>query len=218
MLGNPTGLGDRRVRRRQATIREIVGAAWSQIEEVGVGQLSLRRLARSVGMQPPSLYVYFPSKNALYDALFADAAEEFHAGYRDAVAVDDPEDALLAGLSFYVRFALEHPGKFQLHFQRPVPGFNPSEESFAIARATYALFVATLERNVEAGVLDRRVLEARSLDLLTAISSGLASQQLSNDPDATFETGRWTSLVRDALEMQKLLFAPTSARRRKEKR
>lgn len=216
MLGKPAEPTDRRGRRRQETIREIVEAAWAQVAEVGVGQLSLRRLARSVGMQPPSLYVYFPSKNALYDALFAHAAREFYEGYRDVVSSDDPEEAMRAGLSFYLRFAVENPGKFQLHFQRPVPGFYPSDDSFAIARRSYGLFVETLERNVAAGLLDRRVLEQRSLDMLTAMSSGLASQQLSNDPDATFETGRWTSLVPDVIAMQKLFFAP-EPRRRKER-
>jgi AcrR family transcriptional regulator len=199
---------DRRSIRRQETIRELLDLAWRQIAEVGVGELSLRQLARDVGMQAPSLYVYFPSKNALYDALFADAAIEFQDGYRAATSARDAEEAVLEGLRFYLRFGLENPGKYQLHFQRPVPGFTPSEESFAIARETYELFVGTLRRMVEAGKLDARVLEQRSLDLLTAMSSGLASQQLANEPDATFEKGRWTSLAPTVFEMQKLFFVP----------
>lgn len=211
-------IADRRTERRQETIREIIDAAWRHVSEVGVGQLSLRQVARSVGMQAPSLYVYFPSKDALYDALFADAATEFQAKYRAAIAAEDPEEAVVAGLSCYLRFAVENPGKFQLHFQRPVPDFEPSAESFAIARETYGLFVATLERAVRAGIFDKRVLEQSSLDILTAMSSGFASQQLSNDPGATFETGRWTSLIPELIEIQKLYFAPKRAKARKEKR
>lgn len=199
---------DRRLARRQATKEEILEAAWRQIAEVGVGELSLRRVAADVGMRAPSLYVYFPSKNALYDALFADAAAEFQERYRRAVSAPDPEAALRAGLACYLRFALENPGKFQLHFQRPVPSFQPSEASFDIARDTYELFRHSLERMVEARKLHPRVLEQRSLDLLTAISSGLASQQLSNEPDASFAKGRWTSLVDEVIDMQKMFFAP----------
>lgn len=198
-------------------IREILDAAWKHIGEVGVGQLSLRQVARSVGMQAPSLYVYFPSKNALYDALFADAATEFQEKYRLASTTRDPEEAVVAALSCYLRFAVEAPGKFQLHFQRPVPDFEPSDESFAIARETYALFVGLLERAVDAGIFGERILEQRSLDILTAMSSGFASQQLSNDPDASFETGRWTSLIPELVEIQKLYFGPQAAGRRKEK-
>jgi AcrR family transcriptional regulator len=209
---------DRRQARRQETIRDILDAAWRQVDEVGIGELSLRRLAEAVGMRAPSLYVYFPSKDALYDALFADAARDFQERYREAVAHPDPERAVREGLECYLRFALEYPGKFQLHFQRPVPSFEPSPDSFAIAQETYALFVSTVKRMVDAGGLGPRVLEQRGLDLLTAMSSGLASQQLSNEPHATFGQGRWTSLTDDAIEMQKLFFAPASQTRDKERR
>jgi AcrR family transcriptional regulator len=209
---------DRRLARRQETIQEIIEAAWRQIAEVGVGELSLRRLARDVGMQPPSLYVYFPSKNALYDALYADAATEFQKGHRKAVSDPDPEMALRASLANYMRFALENPGKFQLHFQRPVPGFEPSKSSFAIAQETYALLVAAVRRMVDAGLFHPRALEQPSLDLLTAMSSGLASQQLSNEPGATFETGRWTSIIPTVIDMQKKFFAPDGKQKRRETR
>lgn len=208
---------DRRQARREATIHEILATAWRQIHEVGVGELSLRRLARDVGMKAPSLYGYFPSKVALYDALFAAAAVEFQEGYQEAISVPGPRAALEAGLSFYLRFALESPGKFQLLFQRPVPAFEPSRDSFAIAQGTYRLLVSVLERMVEAGEMDRNVLEQRSLDLLTAISSGLASQQLSNEPHASFDQGRWTALIPTVIELQMKHFAPYRGRtKRKE--
>jgi hypothetical protein len=58
--------------RREAKITSIVEAAWSLARERGIQLVSLRDLAEEVGMQQPSLYAYFDSKNALYDAMFAD--------------------------------------------------------------------------------------------------------------------------------------------------
>lgn len=198
---------DRRAAKREETIREILDAAWAQVSEVGVGELSLRRLAKSVGMKAPSLYVYFDSKNALYDALFADAARDFRDRYAAAtLEVEDPLDAWRSGLECYLRFALENPARFQLHFQRPVPDFQPSPESYAIAEKTYETFVAGVRRLVDAGIFSPVALEQRSLDLITAISSGLASQQLSNQPDVAFDDGRWTGLIEDVIEMQRRHF------------
>ena len=73
MLGNPPR--DRRAERREATKAEILDAAWVQVRADGLAALSLRDLARTVGMQAPSLYSYFDSKNAclLYTS---DAADE----------------------------------------------------------------------------------------------------------------------------------------------
>ena len=61
---------DRRARRRQETIREIVDIALGVMTEEGVNGLSLAKVARRLGVQPPSLYEYFPSLMAIYDALF----------------------------------------------------------------------------------------------------------------------------------------------------
>ena len=69
-----TGL-DRRTRRRQETIEEILEVAIELMETEGVAALSLSAVARRLGMQPPSLYQYFPSKMAIFDALFQRGAE-----------------------------------------------------------------------------------------------------------------------------------------------
>src|SRR3954451_19065492 len=62
---------DRRQRRRLETIEEGLDHAAEIMAEEGVAGLSLGEIARRMGIRTPSLYVYFPSKHALYDALFA---------------------------------------------------------------------------------------------------------------------------------------------------
>jgi AcrR family transcriptional regulator len=68
--GNTARGPDRRARRRQETIAEILGIATEVMTEQGVNGLSLAEVARRLGVQPPSLYKYFPSLMAVYDALF----------------------------------------------------------------------------------------------------------------------------------------------------
>ena len=62
---------DRRAERRDSTRAEILEAAWELCRTQGLAGLSLRDVARKIGMRPPSLYWYFDSKQAIYDAMFA---------------------------------------------------------------------------------------------------------------------------------------------------
>src|SRR5436853_6529808 len=62
---------DRRHRHRVETIEEVLDHAVGIMAEDGVAGLSLGEIARRMEIRPPSLYVYFPSKHAMYDALFA---------------------------------------------------------------------------------------------------------------------------------------------------
>ncbi len=141
-------------------------------------------------MQAPSLYVYFPSKDAIYDALFADGYQELLSQTRvwaeqDLAPVDKVRDAAHR----FFDFAASDPARMQLLFQRVVPGFVPSAESFALAQEVLSDFSQVL---VDAGITG-----AASLDLWTAVLTGLVNQQVSNDPGGD----RWAGLVDEAVDM-----------------
>jgi AcrR family transcriptional regulator len=181
---------DRRADRHAATKGEIVAAAWGLARERGLGGWSLRDVAREVGMQAPSLYGYFASKNAMFDAMFAEGCAELVSRVEEAAASPtSPVEKLRASAPLFFDFCVEDPARFQLLFLRTVPGFEPSAESYALAR----------------GALDRlaEVLAAAGMgapeqvDLWTAMTTGLASQQVSNDPGGD----RWRRLLEPAVEM-----------------
>src|SRR6266478_2225473 len=83
--GGPRRL-DRRARRRQETIEEILDIAIDVMSEHGVNGLTLSEVARRLGVQPPSIYKYFASIGAVYDALFERAASENLEVLREAMA------------------------------------------------------------------------------------------------------------------------------------
>ena len=66
----PLSPQERRERNRQEMVTAILAAARAMMREQGVGALSLNEVARLVGLRGPALYEYFPSKTAVYDALF----------------------------------------------------------------------------------------------------------------------------------------------------
>jgi AcrR family transcriptional regulator len=75
MLDTP--MRDRKHERRTATRAEILDAAWGIAREKGLADLTLREVGSRIGMRAPSLYSYFDSKNAIYDAMFGQASGAF---------------------------------------------------------------------------------------------------------------------------------------------
>jgi len=166
----------------------------------GVAGLSLGEIARRMGIRTPSLYVYFPSKHALYDALFERGAREVGAVVTQEterlLADLGPdrrlEDVLLDAATTFVRWAVEHPAYTQLLYWRPVPGFQPSATAFAPA---VAMVETSRQRFAE---LQRRgLLRAdASIDELqrdwVVLLTGVVTRQLANDPNAGFDKGAFT--------------------------
>ena len=135
---------DRRARRRQETIEEVLDIAVEIMAEQGVAGLSIGEVARRMGIRPPSLYVYFPSKHALYDALFARGAlgrssSDLRAATADLETVERRYPRARSCSTrprTFVRWSVEHPAYAQLLFWRPVPGFEPSPRGLSRRRSS----------------------------------------------------------------------------------
>src|SRR5690349_5316235 len=145
-------------------------------------------------MRAPSLYVYFDSKNALYDAMFADGNAELLRRVNSAVEDLEADRPPVAGIlrlaaELFFDFCVEDPARYQLLFLRTIPGFEPSESSYALAREVMERSAAAL---AETGASTQE-----AVDLWTALTSGLVTQQLSNDPGGD----RWRRLVDRAVAM-----------------
>jgi AcrR family transcriptional regulator len=169
---------DRRAERREATRREILGTAWEIARRDGLAAVTLREVAQRIGMRSPSLYTHFDSKNAIYDAMFAQAWTEFAAIFAAIELPADDRAAMLAGAETFFDFAADL-ARYQLMNQKTIPGFRPSEEAYAASVAAYELFRALM---AERGVHDQA-----DLDLWTGMLGGFVDQQLANEPGGT----RW---------------------------
>ena len=180
---------DRRAERHEATKAEILEAAWEIVRAEGLGALSLSDLARKVGMRPPSLYSYFDSKHAIYDAMFLQGNEELLRRYEAMPEFADPVDEFRASAQMFVGFTVEDPARAQLMFMRSIPGFEPSAETYEVA-------VRIVERG-KARFKKLGVTKAEQFDLWTGIISGLSFQQIANEPG----TERWVRLVDQAVDM-----------------
>lgn len=176
--------------RADATREAVIEAAWELSRRDGLTGWSLRQLAKEVGLKAPTLYAYFDSKHAIFDAMFHEAWSalgELTVTWR--IDVDRPRSSLRAGARSWFAFSTTELVRFQLMNQRVINGFEPSPGAYAASMASYERLAAQF---AAVGITD-----PAHLDLWTAICSGLASQQLANDPGGT----RWECLVDDAVDL-----------------
>jgi len=117
-----------RDRRRAETVREIKAAALDQLAEAGPGGLSLRGVARAVGMTVQSLYHYFDSRDALLTELIREGHDALADAVRaaaDATRGEAPARRRVAASTAFRSWALANRSAFLLLFGTPVPGFAP---------------------------------------------------------------------------------------------
>ncbi|WP_158228080.1 TetR/AcrR family transcriptional regulator [Pseudonocardia sp. MH-G8] len=189
MLGKATA--DWQSKRREAARREILAAAWAVARESGLGALTLREVAARVGMRAPSLYSHFASKHAIYDAMYGQAWAEYGraAESADRRLPTEPRRVLREVARRYFEFATADMSRHQLMDLRTIPGFTPSDESYAHAVRVYDRF-----RTVMASI---GITAGEDLDLFAALVGGLADSQWANDPGGT----RYARLLDRAVDM-----------------
>src|SRR3954462_10360706 len=135
--------------RRAATRQEIVDAAWDVARKQGLAQLTLRDIATRIGMKAPSLYSHVDSKNAIYDAMFAQAWTQCREVMLEAVArcPSDAGGALRLMARTFFDFSVSDLARFQLMNQRTLPGFEPSPAAYEPAVLTLDVLRDLLARH-----------------------------------------------------------------------
>jgi AcrR family transcriptional regulator len=187
-------LSTHRQHKRDAMVARILGTAREIMRAEGVAALSMQELARRLDMRAPSLYHYFSSKMDIYDALFRFGFLLF--GKYITETVDDKQswqEELSRNIEVYMQFALENPDLYQLCFERPVPGFVPSDESMQISanllQRSYEYYAQFLP------MLDTDLTQKQLVDLVIAIMHGITALHLANEPHSPIGQGRFGSLI-----------------------
>jgi AcrR family transcriptional regulator len=187
---------ERRRRNREEMESAILATAQEIMREQGVAALSLHEVARRLGMQAPALYYYFTNKAAIYDALFqmgiSLSREQISRVRREYGPTWERFQAVLES---YMAFAHEHPELFHLIFERPVPGFTPSEESMRASRLMVAEAQEVIAEAVRAGTIRPDMPLDQAFDVVVAVMHGLTAYHMANEPELPPGSGRFGSLI-----------------------
>ncbi len=138
----------RRSRVRDATVAEIKATARALMVTEGAEALTLRAIARAMGMTAPALYRYFDSHEELVGGLCMDLLDEITVTLeqaRDAVGTDDPVGRLMAACRAFRGWSLAHPREFQLVFasavDKPPAGHEGVDEDLSFGAVFLGIFV-----------------------------------------------------------------------------
>ncbi len=134
----------------QGGLHEAIKAtAWKQIAEAGAPALSLRAIARELGITAPAIYNYFPTRDDLVTALIIDAYQDFGDAQLSAVNAlpeSDLSGRMLAAGKAYRAWALKYPQRYHLIFGTPIPGYiAPEEKTLPVAARSLAALVSVID-------------------------------------------------------------------------
>jgi AcrR family transcriptional regulator len=118
----------RRERLRAEATQEIKKIALELMSEGGPDAISLRAIAREMGMTPSALYGYFPTRDDLITTLIVDVYSsllDVAEAARDGHPSGDPAGRILAWAGAVRDWALANPEGFRLIYGDPVPGYQP---------------------------------------------------------------------------------------------
>lgn len=164
----------RRERVRAATIDEIKEIARRHMAEKGAAALSLRAIAREMGMTSPALYRYFASRDALVTTLIVDAYNAFADALeaaRDAYAEGDHAGRLINIGDAYRNWALAFPQQYSLIFGTPIPGYEaPADITRPVAARSMMIFLNVLHDAEQSGYVDCSEIE---IDFSPAVQTQL---------------------------------------------
>ncbi len=207
MEPKPTGV---RARARAEFVGEIKAAARSQLRTDGADSLSLRAVARKLGVASSALYRYFPSRDELLTALIFDAYGDLASTAEGSTleAAGKPAIERWVALARAIRgWALEHRHEYALIYGSPVPGYVAPPETARPAERLTAAWLSVLADAAAGGELHRYRFDAppataeafdvvRSLSRLPrgrSPSPHFEEVQLS-DGQIRAATGVWTQL------------------------
>jgi AcrR family transcriptional regulator len=173
----------RRNRRGQGErLREdLISGALEIVELHGLEALSLRSVARHVGIAATSVYLHFPDLDHLVAAV---VERGFHAlgATTDELAspVSDPAEQLRARCRAYCRFALDHPNLYQAMFQADLPRATiTGDPSATPGRRAFDRLVAAVERCLDSGLAADHEDPFRLASLIWTAEHGIASTRIS---------------------------------------
>lgn len=171
----------------KSDLRErIIEAAWIQIAREGAPALSLRAIARDLGIAAPSIYNHFADRDALVTALIMEAYESLGTHQLEAIKIVDASNLRECMLSIgtaYHEWAVTYPQRYLLIFGTPIPGYvAPLEAVAPIAARSLSALISVVERYQLAGRMKVRDIDFQTIAVLiwTRVH-GLISVEISNN-------------------------------------
>jgi AcrR family transcriptional regulator len=138
---------------KMTTAAKIASAAEKLLDREGAEAVTMRRVAKAVGITPMALYRHFADREGLLNALADHGFEKLAAQLAQTKLPEDPEKQLMAILDVFLDFGLAKPRMFELMFLRRREGARQFPGDFRAGRSPTAKFsAAALEAGMRQGI------------------------------------------------------------------
>lgn len=136
---------------------QIIETSRGMLIEEGYRNLSMRKIAKKIGITATSIYIYFESKDHLLHTLIEEAIDVLNADLEQSIAdIEDenPVEKLTALGKAYISFALENPKQYQIiYLVRSEEMSRYPKEKFRRARKGYQLVLQAIEEGIDEGAI-----------------------------------------------------------------
>lgn len=180
-----------RQRAREEITEEILTAARARLTSQGPGELSLRAVARDVGMVSSAVYRYFASRDELLTALLIEGYDSLGAAVEEAErAVADRTDisGRWSGACRAIRtWSIAHPGDYALLYGSPVPGYAAPQDTIAPATRVITVLIAIVLDAHRAGARTPAAPSAAPPGTESTVAAALEFVNAHNDLDAPYD-------------------------------
>ncbi len=174
-MASTTGL---RARVRAELVQEIKHEARRQVAQAGAPALSLRAVARQLGMASSAIYRYFPSRDQLLTALIVDAYQAIGDATEAADAACERQDFVgrwRAGCHGVRHWALANPHEYALVYGSPIPGYHAPQDTIGPASRVTLVLASVVRDAAAAGALSSPFIP-RCAPVLSAAAAAEAQQ------------------------------------------
>ncbi len=211
----------RRARQRRLLLAEIEAEARRLLDEGGAVNVSMRAIARGVGLGPASLYTYFESLDDVFTMLLLSSygrLAEATAAAVGAFAQEPPTNRALAGILAYRRWALAHRNEFNLIFSDQLPGYAAPPGGPTVA-AQIEVFQPIIDALADLTGTDPTLTQTETTVLVWTAFHGAVALEVNHHLDWLDDTAAlYEKVVRNALASVGLPTPDPTVRKRFDRR
>lgn len=185
-------------RPHDATSSALLAAAHHLLSNDGADALTVRRIASEAGMSTMNVYSRFGGKDGVVDELYADGFRRLITQIDGVPIGDDLADNIIHVADAYRDFALANSTYYAIMFRAAIAGFEPSDDSIAVALGLLEMIVERVRIGQAAGRIPDDVTPSEVAAWLWATCHGLVSLELDG---LAAEVISWESIWRSSMRM-----------------
>lgn len=188
------GIAERKEREKEEMKKLIIDTATRLFIENGFEKTSMRTIAEAIEYSPATIYLYFKDKNELFHAIHGRGFQVFFEYLSQVRTIEEPMERLDKLGDYYLQFAIDHPGYYDLMFILRAPmKTEETEENWDLGETSHVILTSTVEECIAKGYFKGEVAEEVSFMIWSEVH-GICSMMI-RERMKFYPKEEWASLM-----------------------